>query len=562
MKLQILLLHALMGVFTLTSVAEDNIVVPHPDTDYTEAQASNIVTKAYRDVLHRDPDPEGLKTFTKYLLAGQTEQWLFTVLRESPEAQAGKRAVRMQAFQLFLWPAICVMVAAGIGWMLNQKRMVRFPTLLVLTIAFPAFFFFLIWQYAVNVPSWDDFDAILGYLSTPWQERLTALFHQHNEHRIVMTRLIADLSNTMLGSVNFKAIALIGNGFLIGVLVLLARELRRDRGSVNYIPVVSAIVFLPLAWLNMAWATTGVQNNAIHFFAFLSIAVFFSSRKMSYRLIAIGSVLCATLTSASGLFVLPAILITLMARQFLPFPGYTPDDSRQTINDLAVVFMGMLLVVPVYFIGYQPPAGSPSIMSSLANPLRTIHYTMCFLGSILDDRYAATIAGALAIVLLLTFTILKGYRKSPVLYSMVVYFFITAVMASLARSGFGVDQALSTRYRINSLLMFTALLVLSIRMLPRLLCHPATCVVILSLVLLGYSWCVESTISSLQGHRKVLVVETAKWIAFRHGLHYPREHMEHAGRIFDKAVNEGCYIPPQYVRETAAEYDRGIPRMR
>jgi hypothetical protein len=49
------------------------------------ASVEDLVTKAYREVLHRDPDPSGMETYSRLLREGKTVEWLKNQLRESEE---------------------------------------------------------------------------------------------------------------------------------------------------------------------------------------------------------------------------------------------------------------------------------------------------------------------------------------------------------------------------------------------------------------------------------------------------------------------------------------------
>ena len=67
----------------------------------------------------------------------------------------------------------------------------------------------------VNVPYWDDYDVFLPYLSMPAAERMRHLFDFHNEHRILTTRLAAELVRAWNGSFSFKGCMLVGNALLL-----------------------------------------------------------------------------------------------------------------------------------------------------------------------------------------------------------------------------------------------------------------------------------------------------------------------------------------------------------
>ena len=79
---------------------------------------------------------------------------------------------------------------------------------------------FLITRYAVDIPDWDDYDAVLGFLSDfqlakSGAEKIMLLFSQHNEHRIAIDRIISLFDFWLFGKINFYHLIFIGNFFLV-----------------------------------------------------------------------------------------------------------------------------------------------------------------------------------------------------------------------------------------------------------------------------------------------------------------------------------------------------------
>ena len=81
-------------------------------------------------------------------------------------------------------------------------------------------------RYAYNMPVGDDYDAILNFLNqyfeTDWLSKLQLLFGQHNEHRILLTRLISVIDLSIFGSINFSHLIWLGAGWVATVLAFFA----------------------------------------------------------------------------------------------------------------------------------------------------------------------------------------------------------------------------------------------------------------------------------------------------------------------------------------------------
>ena len=70
---------------------------------------------------------------------------------------------------------------------MNKKAIILLP------LFFSLFMYtFILNRYAINIPLWDDYDTVLNFLntyaaSTSLKDKVLILFHQHNEHIIVIS---------------------------------------------------------------------------------------------------------------------------------------------------------------------------------------------------------------------------------------------------------------------------------------------------------------------------------------------------------------------------------------
>ncbi len=534
----------------------------------TSHHATDIVVRAYQQELQREPDPDGMATFVQHLLEGKSERWVHDVLSQSSEAQAKRTLKRKRMIRLYGLPP--AFLALGLLWGYGSRflRRLEWPLVVLLALAFAIPYFILILRYAVDIPSWDDFPTILGYSIAPPAQRFQALLAQHNEHRIAMTRLVTEGVHALYGRIDFKVITIIGNSSLLGIYCLFARGLRAHR---YYLPVLSGLLFAPVAWLNMTWSMAAVQNNGVHLFALVAITLFFSAspRPLRVMLLALVGAL-SVLTSGAGIFLFPAVLFTLIG-QWLTKDRRNSSQNSIRVTDIIVVLLLMIIVSALYFTNYTPPNSHPSVTCVLQTPLQGVIYFLSFVGASVASaggtQHLSSVFGAALFICFVTLTLRGAYRRCPVLYSFALYLLITGAAAMVTRLGFGVSQALDVRYRVNSILFMGTLLVMAVQLFPSGARRRPICGVAFAGVLLLYSYSWNLAVTELASHRKVLIIETARWLSFGHGLHYPREEMPRAGKLFDTAVAKGLYRPPQVVLDVAADYDRtktpsvsGIPR--
>ena len=174
------------------------------------------------------------------------------------------------------------------------------PKLMVALFATPVVLFWIcVGLYCWNAPWWDDFRTTLMYLGWDFPERLLHIADFHNEHRLIIPRLVFEAFNLYPGPFPFLACTVFGDFILLGYVFLLG-VLFRKKGMLLF--------FVPFVWLfldlgnceNTLWTLAAVQNHGVVLFA-LAAAMAFARRENSrYLMLSVFFAVCATATSASG----------------------------------------------------------------------------------------------------------------------------------------------------------------------------------------------------------------------------------------------------------------------
>src|SRR4051812_42559084 len=99
-------------------------------------------------------------------------------------------------------------------------------------LSIPAIVYFaIVCQYAVNIPSQDDYGATLDFLCqyklAHGTDKIWLLFSQHNEHRILSSRIVYVLYNQLSGTINFRHIIILANLQLLLVFVVTVALIRQ-----------------------------------------------------------------------------------------------------------------------------------------------------------------------------------------------------------------------------------------------------------------------------------------------------------------------------------------------
>lgn len=208
----------------------------------------------------------------------------------------------------------------------------------------------LISGYGSALPMHDQWDAEAAYLFKPWLEntlRWSDLFSPHNEHRMVLSRLLAlgllqvngQWDALLEMTVNAVLCGLIGLGITAGLLKILGSEYR-----IAVLVMVTLWLALPYAHENTLW---GFQSAFyfLLFFSFLAIwgLGFFRPYSRNWWLGVAGAVL-ACFSMASGLLAAGIVLI-LEATRLLSKRCRLNEAAPTCLFAIAMVSVGLYLRV-------------------------------------------------------------------------------------------------------------------------------------------------------------------------------------------------------------------------
>lgn len=413
-------------------------------------------------------------------------------------------------------------------------------------------FIFSVVTLSCNVPFWDDYDAILAYLSQSFPERLSSIFDFHNEHRIFFPRLIFEGVYAMCGQFNFQLCMYLGDCILLAYLFLWGVQFRKQGNLISLFPAVW--LFLDLAnYENTIWALTAIQSHSVLFFGFVSLLLFEKRECMICYFASLLSAFLCTFSSGAGVFIWfcmagMALNRFLLEDQHFHFKKLL--DRKKEMSFLfswkMVVFlcvaMGSLLF---YFSGFFHAKTSSEAGFSL---LLAVDFFVSFLGNIIPFHSIAFAIG-IVVSILLAFVF---YNWSKI-QSQAVLFFLLFTLASilsgtLFRSSAGGGSAIVFRYRVISISIVCSLLFLIPQVLPKnwksywrrvntFFLFP---VIGLNLAILFFGY-------PLQMDRKNQMIHNISQWPEECQLRYPDQNQ--ASEILKKAIRKGVYTPPQYRKD-------------
>ena len=366
-------------------------------------------------------------------------------------------------------------------------------------------YFIAVNNYAVNIPSQDDYDAILNFLCA-WKnahgiDKFYLLFLQQSEHRILSSRIIYVVYDSIMGNINFRSLIFIGNiQLLLTFLIFISfikKCLPRHWVLASF---VAGLCFFDLNnWENADFAMASMQNYGVVFL--FSASMFFYSRKGKWNLFA-GLLFQAICTYSSGNGIVASALLAA-------FNILNGNRIHMYASSLAFIIFS-----PLYFLHYIPvhedhriPAVATMITYFFRFASNHIYY---------GNNTLSAIAGV-AILLILAFLLPVNKKLQPKedtvpLVCLLGFVIVSMILASVFRAGFG--DYIPSRYLVYPHLLIAILFVfLLIRFKDKKIITPLA-VLFTVIVLIAYNM---NCRSGLKGFAKLK--ETLKSTDY----YYPRK---------------------------------------
>lgn len=305
-----------------------------------------------------------------------------------------------------------------------------------ITVFIISVFYFFILKLNFPFPCLDTFDAIFDFANkffstNSFLERITLLFSQHNEHRMIFSRGLTVLSIVLTGKIQLQYLTFIGNICLVGLFILFNLSVYKIRNKTLLIPVIVALLlFQPQAWEVFVQAEAALSYFTVIFFVFLAIFLLAKKGRLAF-ILSLFSGAIATFASGNGMFVFLAGTVLLL-------------DERRWKRLVFWAIFGSICVA-VYLLGYKKPEYHPSILFAVIHPLKTAIYYFCFLGSspfslffkgAEFNLFLSFIIGVLFSAFFLYLIVIKYFRRNIILFSLLFYVFFTALSIAIGRAGF------------------------------------------------------------------------------------------------------------------------------
>jgi hypothetical protein len=334
--------------------------------------------------------------------------------------------------------------------------------------------FALILKYGVDVPHWDEWEYV-KFFEKFSQGTLTLgdLFAQQNEFRQFFPNLIfVGLGWLTRWDKRYELLVSLALASLVSINIYRLEKLTIGGSPARRITIYvlsNLLIFSPVQYQN--WLL-GMQIIYFMPIACVTTCLVITYSQLSPRvklLLCMGLATISTFSSANG------ILCWLLV---LPLLAWTTSPRQANRKWLMLVWIAAFVAsAALYFYGYHKPAGHPSLSESLIHPLKAFSYFLVLLGKALEPGEAFSllglsrtlqkiIAGITGLCLAAFFVVsafylrreMKRNRRVAAWLMLGTYSIATAMLITVGRAGFGVEQAFSSRYTTFTLYLPIALL--------------------------------------------------------------------------------------------------------
>jgi hypothetical protein len=326
----------------------------------------------------------------------------------------------------------------------------------------------------INFPYWDQWEVVTIFESFYKGEiSFQTLISQQNESRPFFPRLVfISLAQVTHWDVRYEMIFTLLIACVISFNIYRLNRLtfteNQGKGLLLFF-ISNLLVFAPIQYDNWIW---GIQ-----LIVFLPITCITTCIVVSYsRLNSTAKFLvCAFLCTVSTFSYANGIIAWILV---FPILSISYSWKWSNLFKQKVLLFGwivcFILNAIIYFYDYQKPPLHPSFLDAVKHPFKTLHYFLVFIGSPFrfgtsqGDLFLATIVGAILILLFIFLNIyLVFFTDSSFIYKTLGwqviggYTVISAIITTLGRVGFGIEQALTSRYTTFSLYISVSLIYLT-----------------------------------------------------------------------------------------------------
>ena len=180
-------------------------------------------------------------------------------------------------------------------------------------------FYVAIYRYAINVPVVDDLLYIdsIRRITTPgtsFADIMRVLVEQHNDHRILLSRLVVLADYWVEGQVNYRTLTIVGSLSVVGLFWQLYRIFRQANLSVWLVLPVALLLFQP-SYQEDVWGVLCLLQHTLTLFLTVIVFRLISRPETPAQAGALALGGLVLYSNSNGLFMWAAVVVLLALMQ-------------------------------------------------------------------------------------------------------------------------------------------------------------------------------------------------------------------------------------------------------
>lgn len=316
-----------------------------------------------------------------------------------------------------------------------------------LSVAIFLAFGYVLFQNALNAPSFDDYDTTVNFIRRFFfehfdlQTRLKVLLSRQNEHRIFLSKSLAAVYYHTFGELNFRSLVLIQNIFLVAFFALLLVVMYSKKWLSPVMALWAAVFIFSLAfWQDTFYYWGGIQHYTVFFFSFSALYLLDRAQRImssSFFLALLAGGL-AVLSFGNG-------FIALLLGCFILF-------AQQKRQMLAVWAFWTAVLVAFSFLprpDSAPATGEPFHFDWMLRLLLTFAGSFVYINPSSGQHLNIILCMAVgfAVLAFWGWLLLKGYAlKEPLLYALLSLPLLTGIIIAISRFESKAAGGIAPRY--------------------------------------------------------------------------------------------------------------------
>ncbi len=312
------------------------------------------------------------------------------------------------------------------------------------------------------VPYWDMWDGYIDFNTRILNGDYSIWWGQHNEHRIVLSRLIFYICFSLFNGQLWFLIVI--NYVLLFLIVYFFIRILNEFLTVDFIWFKYFIIAFLCSWVQNENLTWGFQSQFFLAYLMPLASLFYLYKAQNENTFSLNFLLSLILgILSSGSLAIGAL--------FLPFLGVYAVVMKMNWKRTALLFLTSVVVIFTYLYDYKSPGHHSSFFEVVLNtPIELSEYIVLYIGSPFFYFFgrsimSAVLAGVFGLFFLLSviyFTILFFRRNAlkpiySVLLFFIFYYITNVIVTGGGRVIFGLQQAFSSRYTTPSLIAWACM---------------------------------------------------------------------------------------------------------